>query len=134
VDTFGGAFNQRECEQMLYLMSSNEIGALLEVGVPENVDVAHKHGWIDDTHGDAGVVFTPGGDYVLVVVLHNPTWLNFEESFPLIEDISLTVYNYFNPDAPMTATRQSSVPETCDLTSPEGLTIIDTIARGGTGN
>lgn len=134
IDTFGNAFNQRECQQMLYLMRGNQIGALIEVGVPEGVGVAHKHGWIDDTHGDAGIVFTPGGDYVLVVVLHNPTWLNFEESFPLIEDISLTVYNYFNPDTPMVSTRQSSVPETCDLTTQEGVTIIDNISRGATGD
>lgn len=132
VSRFGDAFSQRECQQMLYLMSGNRIGALLEVGVPEGIQVAHKHGWINDTHGDAGIVFTPGGNYVLVVVLHNPTWLNFEESFPLIEDISLTVYNYYNPDAPLTQTRQSNVPEVCDLSNTEGLTIIDNLTRGRT--
>ena len=130
VAAFGGAFDQRECQQMLYLMRGNKIGALIEVGVPENVAVAHKHGWIDDTHGDAGVITTPGGDYVLVVVLHNPTWLNFEDSFPLIEDISLTVYNYFNPNAPMTATRESNVPETCDMAADEVVTVIDDLMRG----
>lgn len=131
--TFSNGFNQRECQQMLDIMSGNKIGALIEVGVPEDVRVAHKHGWIDDTHGDAGIVFTPGGDYVLVVVLHNPVWLNFEESFPLIEDISLTVYNYFNPDTPMPATRQSNVPATCDLSTAEGITLIDNLVRGETG-
>ena len=130
VSAFGSAFDQRECQQMLNLMQGNKIGALIEVGVPENIAVAHKHGWIDDTHGDAGIVTTPGGDYVLVVVLHNPTWLNFEDSFPLIEDISLTVYNYFNPDAPMTTPRISNVPEMCDMAADEVATIIDNLMRG----
>ena len=134
INTFGVAYNQRECQQMLYLMSGNQIGALLENGVPETIQVSHKHGWINDTHGDAGVVFTPGGDYILVVILHNPTWLNFEESFPLIEDISLTVYNYFNPDAPMSAVRDSVVPEQCNLDTPEGLQLIDNLARGRSSN
>ncbi|MFZ4826548.1 MAG: serine hydrolase [Phototrophicaceae bacterium] len=134
IDTFGMAYNQRECQQMLYLMSGNSIGALLENGVPESIQVAHKHGWINDTHGDAGVVFTPGGDYILVVVLHNPTWLNFEESFPLIEDISLTVYNHFNPTTPMSAIRDSVVPEQCNLDNPEGLQLIDNLARGRSNN
>jgi uncharacterized protein YraI len=125
-----GDFTQAECQQMLYLMRGNRIGALIEVGVPDTVGVAHKHGWIDDTHGDAGIVFTSGGDYVLVVVLHGPVWLNFEESFPLIEDISLTVYNYFNPDAPMLAARQSNVPEVCELSNADGLRLIDNLTRG----
>lgn len=134
ISTFGVAYNQRECQQMLYLMGGNSIGALIENGVPDTIEVSHKHGWIDDTHGDAGVVFTPGGDYILVVVLHNPTWLNFEESFPLIEDISLTVYNYFNPDTPMSAVRDSIVPEQCNLDNPEGLQLIDNLARGRSSN
>lgn len=126
-----GAFTQNECEQMLYVMSQNQIGALIEVGVPESVPVAHKHGWIADTHGDAGVVLSPGGDYVLVVVLHSPTWLDFELSFPLIEDISMTVYNYYNPDQPMSATRTSNVPEQCNLfETAEGAQIIDNLSRG----
>lgn len=112
---FDGAFTPTECAQMLNLMSYNRIGALIESGVPSDVRVAHKHGWIEDTHGDAAVVFSPGGDYVFVVVLHNPIWLNFDESSSLIENMSMTVYNYFNPDAPMTEPRDETVPATCQL-------------------
>ncbi len=108
---FPEAYNARECQQMLYLMSNNRINALFEVGVPQNTRVAHKHGWIPDTHGDAGVVFTPGGNYVLVVVLHNPTWLDFSESFPLTAEISREVYNYYNPDSPVEAIRPANVPD-----------------------
>jgi uncharacterized protein YraI len=102
-----GAFDQRECRQMLDVMSSNNMGQplLMSAGVPANTRVAHKHGWVPDTHGNAGIVFTPGGDFVLVVALHNPTWLDFSESFPLITEIAHTVYNYYNPSQPVTQDR-----------------------------
>ncbi|MGD9030513.1 MAG: serine hydrolase [Anaerolineae bacterium] len=86
-----------ECQEMIKWMSQNRIDNFIEGGVPASIEVAHKHGWISDTHADAGLVFTPGGDYVLVVFLHRPQWLEWEEGAPLIADISTAVYNYFNP-------------------------------------
>lgn len=132
IDTYGADFTQNECQSMLYLMRGNKIGRLLEAAVPEGIGVAHKHGWVGDTHGDAGIVFSPGGDYVLVMVLHGPAFLNFEVTFPLMEDIALTVYNYFNPDEPLAAPFQREVPEICDLNNAEGSQIIDNLVRGRT--
>jgi hypothetical protein len=105
LEAFPGQFTPTECRQMIEVMSHNRIGTLIEMGVPEDVRVAHKHGWIADTHGDAAIVFSPGGVYILVVVLHGPVWLEFEQSEALIEEISRTVYNHFNPDAPMAEVR-----------------------------
>jgi len=85
-----------ECQAMLDMMSQNHIGALIEAGVPEGTRVAHKHGWVGDTHGDAGIVFTPGGDYVLCVYLYHQDWLEWEVSSPLMARISEATYNYFN--------------------------------------
>jgi uncharacterized protein YraI/beta-lactamase class A len=115
VERFGSAMTPNECGQILQIMSGNTIGELIEAGVPAGTRVAHKHGWINDTHGDAGVVFTPGGDYVLVMTLYNPTWLDFSESFPLMAEISRTVYNYYNPDAPMAEVERKEVPAECNL-------------------
>lgn len=116
LDTFPDAYTPTECRQMIHAMSNNKIGALIEAGVPDGTRVAHKHGWINDTHGDAGIVFTPGGDFALVAVVHNPVWLDFSESFPLIAEITRAVYNYYNPTAPLAEIRQSEVPE-CNLLS-----------------
>jgi beta-lactamase class A len=115
LERFGASFTSGECRQMLYLMSNNTIGELIEAGVPAGTRVAHKHGWINDTHGDAGVVFTPGGNYVLVMTLYNPTWLDFGESFPLMAEISRTVYNHYNADAPMPEIERKQVPAECNL-------------------
>jgi uncharacterized protein YraI len=100
-----GTFTQSECRRALHLMTFNRIGALIEVGVPATVPLAHKHGWIDDTHGDAAIVFSPGGDYLFVMVLHGPTWLDFALSSQVIQEASRTVYNAFNPLEPLDAVR-----------------------------
>jgi uncharacterized protein YraI/beta-lactamase class A len=107
-------YTPSECRHMINTMSNNRINALIEMGVPEGTVVAHKHGWIDDTHGDAGIVITPGGAFVLVVAVHNPVWMDFGESFPLIAEISREVYNYYNPDAPMPAIREGEVSDACE--------------------
>ena len=90
-----------ECQYLLDLMVLNIDGNLIRFGVPESVPVAHKHGWAYNTHGDAGVVFSPGGDYVIVQYLHQDSdWLNAGVSFPLLRELSRSVYNYFNLDKP----------------------------------
>lgn len=91
---------QRECLETLDYMQLNQIGSLLEEGVPPETTVAHRHGWVGDTHVDAGIVFTPGGDYVIVQALYKPDWLEWELSSPLMADVSRAAYNYFNFDAP----------------------------------
>ncbi len=96
---FPGDDWQRECLEILDYMQQNRIGSLLEEGVPTEVNIAHRHGWTGDTHVDAGIVFSPGGDYILVEVLFKPEWLEWELSAPLMADVSRAAYNYFNLDA-----------------------------------
>ncbi|MGH2537272.1 MAG: serine hydrolase [Candidatus Promineifilaceae bacterium] len=97
---YGGDVNQEECQLLLEFMKLNHIGSLIEEGVPPNTAVAHRHGWIGDTHGDAGIVFSAGGDYVIVTYMYKSEWLEWEISSPLLADISRATYNYFNFDNP----------------------------------
>ncbi|MDZ4769049.1 MAG: serine hydrolase [Chloroflexota bacterium] len=108
-------FTPDECRHILNIMSYNRIGNFIESGTPADVRVAHKHGWIEDSHGDAAVVFSPGGAYIIAFILHNPVWLAFEDSESVIEESARAVYNYFNPDAPLAAVRDPDVPATCNL-------------------
>ncbi|MCA9891835.1 MAG: serine hydrolase [Anaerolineae bacterium] len=121
-----GAIEPRECRQMLHVMSNNNVDALLKAGVPADTRVAHKHGWIPDTHGNAAVFFTPGGDYVMVMMLHQPEWLDYSESLPVIAESSRAVYNYFNPDAQMAQIREGFIPEatTCNFANTPLITDI----------
>lgn len=89
-----------ECQAILDYMLRNATGSLIEEGVPSEVPIAHRHGWIRDTHGDAGIVFSPGGDYVIVAYLYRDDWLEWIVSSPLLADISLATYNFFNFDNP----------------------------------
>ncbi len=97
---FSEQITQDECRQILDYMQQNRIESLLEGGVPPETAVAHRHGWISDTHADVGIVSTPGGDYVIAVLLYKPDWLEWEISSPLISDISRATYNFFNFDNP----------------------------------
>ncbi len=113
--TFGGQFTMTECRQMVRLLSSDKIGVMIEAGVPPGVQVAHKHGWVDQTLGDAGIVFTPGGDFVLVVMMWERPVLVWPNEFPRVSEIARQVYNAYNPTAPNNAIHQSTIPETCTL-------------------
>jgi hypothetical protein len=70
--------------------------------VPEGTQIAHKHGWISGPSGiiqnisDAGIIYTPGGNYVLVVYVYHPVQAVWEPVSGMITQISQAVYNYFN--------------------------------------
>ncbi len=97
---FPAQLPQAECQKLVQLMQLNQIDSLLEQGMPADIPIAHRHGWISDTHGDAGIVFSPGGDYVIVEILYKPDWLEWDISSPLLAEISRAAYNFFNFDDP----------------------------------
>lgn len=105
---YGDQLTQTECQTILAYMRENQIGSLIEEGVPSGTAVAHRHGWVSDTHADAGIVFTPGGDYVIVEILYKPDWLEWEISSPLLADLSRATYNYFNFDNPFLGDSQTN--------------------------
>jgi uncharacterized protein YraI len=119
IDLFpAGTYEPRECRQMLHVMSNNTVDSLLKTGVPEETRFAHKHGWVNDTHTNAGIFFTPGGDYALVMAFHSTQldatgerYLSFSDTQPAFAETSRSVYNYFNPDNPMTSVRTGFIPE-----------------------
>jgi beta-lactamase class A len=90
------------CAQIVSYLVADKIGVLLEAGVPEGTQVAHKHGWVPDTDGvvrnfsDAGIVYTPGGNFVLTIYTHHPVQVVFDAANQLFGSLTQTVYNYFN--------------------------------------
>ncbi len=98
---FPDEFTQTECQSMITFLGRNKIGLLIEAGVPDGTPVAHKHGWVTyfgvmNTLGDAGIVFTPGGNYVLTIFLYHPEQLIWEPASELVATQSEAIYNYFN--------------------------------------
>jgi hypothetical protein len=101
IDTFSGEVSRRECHIILNFLSRNQQVSLISRGVPENTNVAHMHGWetvsgIMYTLGDAAIVYSPGGEYVLVVFMYQPVQLIWGTVTELIENLSQAVYDYFN--------------------------------------
>ncbi|RPI31257.1 MAG: hypothetical protein EHM70_11915, partial [Chloroflexota bacterium] len=106
IAAFPGEITQAECQTMMKYLSGGQISILIQAGVPEGTTVAHKHGWVQDAFGvihdmsDAGIVFTPGGTYVLSIFLYHPEQLVWDNASKLVSDLSKAVYNYYNVPQP----------------------------------
>ncbi len=109
LETFPDSLTAEECGQTLRDFEANRIEAFVELGTPAEATLAHKHGWVDDTHGDAAIVYSPGGDYALAVALYQPGWLEWEVSNPLIGELARLTYAHFNDPGAYTAA-QLAVP------------------------
>jgi len=95
------------CQQMIGFLASDKIGVLIEAGVPEGTRVAHKHGWISDPASgviknisDSAIVYTPGGNYVLVIYAYHPVQTVWEPVSVLFAQLSQAVYNFYNLPTP----------------------------------
>ena len=93
---------QYECRTMIDYLKLNRIGVLIQSGLPETTEIAHKHGWITETDGlihtisDAGIVYTPGGNFILSIYVYHPNQLVFDAANLLIAQLASAVYNYYN--------------------------------------
>lgn len=103
VAAFPGQITPEVCQQMITFLATDKIGVLIEAGVPEGTKVAHKHGWISDAAtgvikniSDSAIVYTPGGNYVLVMYAYHPVQAVWEPVSGLFAHLSQAVYNYFN--------------------------------------
>ena len=108
-----GEISQRECRQMLELTSANDLERLLQGGIPVDARISHKNGWVADTVGEAGIVYSPNGrHYVIAVFLwEEREFQDYEKLWRLVEEISRAVWNYFNPEAALLVPRDN-LPET----------------------
>lgn len=101
---FNGQVTASECQQMLGYLLENRIHALIEAGLPPEGRTAHKHGWTNDLDGlihtisDSGVVYTPGGDYVLAIFAYTEQQFLYDTANQLFAKLSQSIYNAYNPE------------------------------------
>ncbi len=99
---FPGEISQSECQAMLDYLSRNRIGVLIQAGLPEATRIAHKHGWITETDGlihtisDVGIIYTPGGNFLLSIFMYHPVQLVFDSANLYFAQLATATYNYFN--------------------------------------
>jgi beta-lactamase class A len=103
IAAFPDKINSEICQKMISFLAADKIGVLVEAGVPEGTQVAHKHGWISEPSSgviqnisDAAIVYSPGGDYVLVIYAYHPVQTVWEPVSTLFAQMSQTVYNFYN--------------------------------------
>ncbi|NDJ85167.1 MAG: serine hydrolase, partial [Chloroflexi bacterium] len=108
-ERFPGEFTQTECQWMLEILRGTRFLHLAELGIPEGVSFAHKVGYGGEALGDAGIVFSPGGDYTLVIYIWDEEMDSLDtyalSRWNIVSEISRLIYNYFNPDAPLLTPR-----------------------------
>ena len=90
------------CQQIITYLSTDKIGVLIEAGVPEGTQIAHKHGWITSADGvirnfsDASIVYTAGGNFVLSIYAYHPIQIVFDNANVLFANLGAAVYNFYN--------------------------------------
>jgi beta-lactamase class A len=102
IAAFPDEITRDECRLMVTYMARNQIAVLIQAGVPSGTTVAHKHGWAIEndgyihTFGDAAIIYTPGGNYVLSIFVHHPVQAVFDPVNALYSNLSRATYNFFN--------------------------------------
>lgn len=92
---FPGQLTPDECQQALDYIALDRNRILLETGVPRDARYAHKHGFVDTTHGDVGVFWSPAGPYVVSLFIYKPGWMEWELSSSMMADVSKAAWDYF---------------------------------------
>ncbi len=106
VAAFPDKINSDICKQIINYLSADKIGVLIEAGVPEGTQIAHKHGWVTGSDGiihnfsDASIVYTAGGNFVLSVYAYHPVQIVFDNANALFASLGDAVYNFYNLPTP----------------------------------
>ncbi len=103
-ETFPGEITQGKCQLMIDIMEELKPLQFMDTTLPPDTILADKYGYVTELDGllhsitDVGIVYTPGGDFVLGVSVYHPDWLYANDGQRVIGRLSQTVYNFFNPN------------------------------------
>ncbi len=88
----GELTNQEYTNRMLDLLKAQQLNDKFPKYLPEETIIAHKTGELDAFTHDAGIIFTPKGDYIIVILSASDTPSAAEER---IAQLSKDVYDFF---------------------------------------
>lgn len=89
----GDLANAEYTNKMIALLKDQTLNKKLPRFLPQDTAIAHKTGELDSYSHDAGIVYSPKGDY-LIVVMSKSTEPNLANN--RIANISEAVYKFFN--------------------------------------
>lgn len=84
--------NEIYSEEMMARLKRQRLNDRIPAELPDDVQVAHKTGELYGYKHDAGIVFAPSGDYIIVMLSNTKNPAN---SVGILADISKDVYDYF---------------------------------------
>lgn len=102
VATFPDKISPDTCQLLIDFMAQDKLGALIQGGVPDGTLVPHKQGYVLSAGGvlndisDVGIVYSPGGNFVLSIYTYHPVQNIWDITNPLFANLTQAVYNYFN--------------------------------------
>ncbi len=90
----GEVINPEYSQKMLEVLKKQELNDRLAKKLPKEISFAHKTGNLGLVENDAGIVFSPSGDFIIVVLTESKT-------DPLLarakmSQLAKAVYEYFN--------------------------------------
>ncbi len=88
----GEIVDKETSQNMLELLKKQELNDGLPKYLP-NISIAHKTGDINQSKHDAGIIFSPKGDYIIVVLSETDSPPTAQERIALV---SKAVFDYFN--------------------------------------
>ena len=106
VAAFPDKINREVCQKIINYLSADKIGVLIEAGVPEGTQIAHKHGWVTGNDGvihnfsDSAIVYTAGGNFILSIYAYHPVQIVFDNANALFAGLGDAVYNFYNLSSP----------------------------------
>src|SRR3989344_4735684 len=83
---------ENDDREMLGLLKMQQLNSKLPKYLPKNISVAHKTGELGEFSHDAGIIYAPKGDYIIVVLSKTKSILDANEK---IAQISKAVFDYF---------------------------------------
>lgn len=75
------------------LLNKQQVNYKIPGGLPEGTHISHKTGEVDDVESDAGIIYTPNGDYIFCILSNNLT--DPDAAVGHIHEITALVYDYF---------------------------------------
>ena len=88
----GEIIDKENSTKMIGILSENKLNEGLPKYLPAGTKIAHKTGEIEGYKHDAGIIFTPKGDYLIVVMSNTDSPYGAEERIAIL---SKAVFEYF---------------------------------------
>lgn len=89
----GEIVNENASNEMINILKRQQLNDRIPKYLPENIEIAHKTGELGAVKHDAGIVFSPNGDYIIVLLSETPSQTTASE---IEAKISEKVWEYFN--------------------------------------